>query len=886
VKTRPPVKNTILCLLTSLLIAISPTTLPAQETTPPKTADSEEVLQLEDFVVTGTQIRGVGPVGSQVIQINQLDIQDSGVTSTGALLATIPQFDGFATRPTPVSSGFAPTTPPTLRGLGPGATLSLLNGHRLVGIGTLSTVADPTNLPIAVIARVEVVADGASATYGSDAIGGVLNVVLRKDLNGFDARASVGFADGYTEKLYSLVGGKTWETGSILVGAQFLENTALFGSERSYITEDFTSVGGGDNRTRSTALPNVTVGGVTYGFNGTGFNTTPNLTSAVRETDLIPSSRKTTAALNWEQRVGTKARLFGDGYYGNLRTHFRISPAGDTLRYTINNTNPYFQTPVPGATSVDIQQGAYELLGQFHDNYQDLKYWGVSGGGEVEFSDKWSGRLLANYGHSHTEVDQDVFDNGAFAAAVASTDPATAYDPFTGRTSAATRATITDAIAIPGSTQTLSQITAAVNGSLFTLPGGDAKLAFGGEYRRETYEGLGINGKRSAPVTSIINSTRNVRSGYGEIFLPVVGKGNHIPFMPRLEFNAALRYDRYSDFGNTTNPKFGVNWEIADGLTLRGTQGKSFHAPSLADLRAIDDLVFYLPSFLLPGVFTPPGSSTPLNLILLAGGNPNLKPEKATTSSVGMDYKPTFAPGLRVNATYFDIDYTDKVLISVGYAFLNPQLTNQLVIFHPTDAQIDAMIVGLNPTGAPRFPTGTADILVDARRINLGGSRVKGVDFSVAYDFNIGRSKLVADIGGTHYLSKKSTTVPNTPPIDDLASTPLPTWRYRSHLGWQLDRYRANLFWSYVGEYNNVNARPVQRVKSFDPIDINFAYRIPGKGFGKNFEFQFDIQNIFDEKPPRLYSGNGAIDPASQATLGTPASPIGRMFQLTVKTEF
>ena len=282
----------------------------------------------------------------------------------------------------------------------------------------------------------------------------------------------------------------------------------------------------------------------------------------------------------------------------------------------------------------------------------------------------------------------------------------------------------------------------------------------------------------------------------------------------------------------------------------------------------------------------PPGSSVPQNLILLAGGNPNLKPEKARTWSLGADYKPTFLPGLRVNATYFDIDYTDKVVIPIGYAFLNPQLTEQLVIFHPSDAQIDSMIVGLSPQGAPRFPTGTADLLVDARRINLGGTRVKGVDFSVGYDFNIGKSKMVADVGGTHYLDKVSITVPSAPPIDDLASLPTPAWRYRSHLGWQLDRFRANLFWSHVGEYNNVNAAPVQRVKSFDPIDINFAYRIPGKGFFKNFEFQIDLQNVFDEKPPRLYSGNGAIDPTSQATTGSPTSPVGRLFQFTVKTEF
>lgn len=845
------------------------------------TESDQDVAAAEDstIVVTGTSIRGVAPVGSQLIQVDQNYIQDSGVQSTAALLATIPQFDSFASRPTPISSGAAPTTPPSLRTLGPGATLSLLNSHRLVGIGTLSTVADPTSLPIAAIARVEVLTDGASATYGSDAIGGVLNVILRKDLDGVDARASVGVAQGYTQEVLSLVGGKTWATGSILIGGQYQHNNGLLGGRRDFITENFVPFGGTDNRTRSTALPNVTVGGTTFGFNGAGFTAVPNLTSAAQESDLIPASRKWTAVLNAEQRLGENVRLFADGHYGNLKTIFRLSPASDTLSFTITDANPFFRTPVPGATSVDVQQGAHQLLGHFHENIQDLEYWGVSGGGEIDFSEDWSGQLVANYGHSHSEVDQDVFDNGAFFAAVASTDPATAYDPFTGRTSPATIARITDAIATPGSTQTLFQATAAINGSLFALPGGDAKLALGGEYRRETYEGFGINGLRSAPMTTFINSDRDIWSAYGEVFLPLVGEDSGIPLMRRLDVSAALRHDRYSDFGSTTNPKVGVNWGVVDGLTLRGTYAKSFHAPSLADIRAIDDLVFYLPGVLAPGVLTPPGVTTPQNLILLAGGNLDLQPEKATTWSFGADFNPTFAPRLRASATYFDIDYTDRVVRTLFdfLPFVNPGATNRVVIFDPTEDQINERIVGLAPVGAPRFAPGEADLLIDARRINLGGSRVKGLDVTLAYSIDLGDGTLLADVNGTHLFSKITALVPGGDVLDELEQTATPEWRWRTHLGWKSGNFRANAFWSHLGGYNNVAVNPVQRVDSFDPIDVNFALEIPNSGFGKNFEIQFDIQNVFDEDPPFLLSGNGA---------SALSSPIGRLFQVSVRVDF
>lgn len=828
-----------------------------------------------DIVVTGTSIRGVAPVGSQLIQVDQRYIQDRGVQSTAALLATIPQFDSFGTRPVPGGAP-KPTTPPSLRTLGPGATLSLLNSHRLVGVGTLATSSDPTSLPIAAIARVEVVADGASATYGSDAIAGVVNVILRKDLNGIDARASIGVADNYTQELYSVVGGKTWDTGSILLGVQYDRNSHLVADTRDYVTSNFTPFGGSDTRTFNAALPNVMVGGATYGFNGTVFNSAPNLADPAREADLIPASRKWNAILNGEQHIGDNLRLFGDAHYTNIRMVAHTSPASESLTFVLPSTNPFFRSPVAGQTQVAVQMGKRDLLGPYKDDHINVEEWGGSGGAEMDFSQKWSGRLMLNYGRSSTSVDTPGINDAAFSQAVASSDPATAYDPFTGKTSAATRARILDFVGIPGSKQKLFQITAALNGSLFALPGGDVKLAVGGEYRHEAYDGYGIDGLRSAPITSFSSSKRDVWSAYGELFVPVVGEDSNIPLVRRLELNGAVRHDHYSDFGSTTNPKFGVSWELVEGLKLRGSYGKSFHAPSLGDLNAIDDLAFFFPNFLYPGVFTPPGVTTPQNVILLAGGNASLRPEKATTWSVGTDINPAFAPRLRFSATYFNIRYSDIVVVPVGYAFLSPALTDLLVRFNPSEQLITDMTAGLSPRGN-RFAAGTTNLIVDARRTNLAASRTKGIDFSLSYNFDIGKGKLLTDISGTHLLSKETQPAPGAPVFDDLATTATPAWRFRTHLGWQTERFRANVFWSHLSGFNNVNIAPVQRVSSFNPVDLNLSVKVPSTGIGKSFELQFDVQNLFDKAPPTVYSGNG---------ISSLASPIGRLFQVSVKTEF
>jgi iron complex outermembrane receptor protein len=852
----------------------------------PEDAQAAPPVPSEDIVVTGTSIKGVAPVGSPLVQVDQRDIQDRGVNSTAGLLATIPQLDTFGSRPVPGRSGDSPTTSPSLRNLGAGATLSLLNSHRLVGIGTLSTVADPTSLPLAAIARVEVIADGASATYGSDAVGGVINVILRKDLDGVDARTNLSFADGYKEQLYSLAGGKTWQTGSILIAVQHLRNSALFGSDRDYIQGDFRPIGA-DTRTTFAPLPNVAplnaqgvpTGGP-FGYDGAGFGSSPNLFSVVRDSDILPESRKWNVVLNFEQRLGDNVRLFGDAQYGNLWSVFRNSPSGDGLNFTLPSTNPYFpRASFPTASALSVQQGAQQLLGRFHENYQKLDYWGVSGGGSVDISSKWSGMAVFNYGRSHTVVDQDVYDSAAFSEAVNSTDPSTAYDPFSGRTSGTTLARIADSISAPASTQKLFQAQGSVNGALFSLPGGDVKVAVGGEYRKEIYNGIGINGKRSAPVADEYTSKRDIKSVYGELFVPLVGQENDIPLVRRLVLNAAVRHDSYSDFGSTTNPKFGVDWELVSGLSLRGTYGKSFHAPSLADLKAIDDLVFYLPKTLAPGLFTPPGGTTPQDVILLAGGNPNLQPEKARTWSVGADFNPDFAPGLKASATYFDVDYNNRVVVPVRGTVLlwvNQATIDRFITFNPTQARIDALTAGLSAVGAP-LPQGVADIIVDARRTNLGGVRQKGLDYSVGYNFDLAGGRAVADVSGTQIFSKMSVTVPGTPRFDDLLTTATPTTRLRTHLGWRRDKLRLNLFWSHLSGYNDTNLTPSRRVESFDPVDLNISYTLPGAGIAKGFEIHLDAQNIFDADPPVVYSGNGA-SPLS--------SPIGRLIQVGVRAEF
>jgi len=843
----------------------------------PANPDAAAETEAADIVVTGTSIRGVAPVGSQLVQVDQAQIRASGVQSTAQLLATVPQLNSFGSTPRPTGGGSNPATAPSLRGLPSTATLSLVNGHRIVGLGTIGTVADPTSIPFAAIERVEVLTDGASSTYGSDAVAGVINFILRSDLDGVDALATHSFADGYQQTNISFVSGKKWSTGSYLFGAQYNTNSSLLGDERSFFTNNFTPFGGSDARSQQNAPPNVVVGSQAFAYNGTGFTPGASLYDNAKDTSIIPPSDRISLIANVKQDIGDSVHLFGDANYGHVETTVYNQQA--TANFTITNANPFFQSPVAGATSEDVLYSFRRELGRFRRDIQRLDYYGVSGGADIDISDRWHGRVFGNYGHSDTVVRQEGINLTALTEAAAGTTTATAFDPFNLRTSAATLASITDYINSPGSTQKLYQAVGTVDGRLFTLPGGDVRVAVGGEYRRETYDGVNATGRASAPTIVTTSGRRTVKSAYGELFVPILSEDNNVPGIYKLSVTAALRYDDYNDFGDTTNPKFGAEWQPFRGLTLRGNYSKSFHAPSLADLNAIDTraerFVGYSPDF-----FTPITPNRQYNVLYLAGGNPNLGPERAKTYSFGADFKPVFVPGLRLSGTYFNIKYKGLINIA-GSAFSTPSLS-QFYTLNPTEQQITDAIGNIRIEGS-RFPAGTTDVLIDLRRNNVGAQNVSGIDFDANYNRSIASLGSVrAGVSGTKFITNESQAAPGAVFVNTLDRA-FPKWRIRGTGGFETGPVNANVFVNYTSKFNNITATPTQRVESYTTVDatLNIALGTFGAPNG-GIDLQLAVFNIFDKDVPQLLSGDGLTVP-NQSTY---ASPIGRLGQVGVRFRF
>ncbi|MGH7106743.1 MAG: TonB-dependent receptor plug domain-containing protein, partial [Acetobacteraceae bacterium] len=216
---------------------------------PSPASKEEQGVALHEVVVTGTLLRNAAPVGSTVITLDQSALNATGGNTIVDQLQSLPQIDNLGiTEASRTGTGGAGnisySSAIDIRGLSPFATLTLLDGHRVPPAGTTGASVDPNSFPSIMVQRVDVVADGASATYGSDAIAGVANIILRRNVEGVEARARYGWADGYAQRSLGLVAGHQWASGQITIGYENDRHSALNGLDRAFFRSDQTAFGG------------------------------------------------------------------------------------------------------------------------------------------------------------------------------------------------------------------------------------------------------------------------------------------------------------------------------------------------------------------------------------------------------------------------------------------------------------------------------------------------------------------------------------------------------------------------------------------------------------------------------------------------------------------
>jgi iron complex outermembrane receptor protein len=845
--------------------------------------DAAAAEQEQNIIVTGTLLRGVAPTGTNVIGINRDTIIARGVASSNDLLAKIPQVGNFATIPVGSASFGLPVLRPNIRNLGASGgstTLVLINGHRGVGAGILQTTVDPSIIPPDVLERVEVVPDGGSAIYGSDAIGGVVNFITRKRFNGVSANARYGFADNYKTVDGNLTVGKDWGSGSLFVAYSHVWHDNLLAGNRDYTSADRRSKGGGDFRVTTCSPGNILVGTTSYALPALAAGTV-NKCDQNAYADLFPREERNSVFGSLTQHLDDNVDFSLTAYWSRRDTTVR--QAQGMLSGTISVLNPFFRT-IAGELQQNASFSFASVYGDSLTSKQRFESYGVTPGFSFSLGQKWQLRAESNFGRSSNLVRENALDTTTATLALAGLIPGMALNPYNlSASSPAALAAIRNYENYGDATQELAEGRLILDGSLAHLAGGDVRLAVGAEYHYENISSRiaqGAIGSYANARTS--RASRDVRSAFGELMIPIVGADNGSPGLRGLQVSASVRYDDYSDQGGTTNPKIGVNYKPFTDLTIRGNWGTSFHAPSLADTTNTSDsratVLPYSP-FLAPGA-TPidPARAT----IVLAGGNPNLKPERADTWSAGFDWAPHAVPGLVANLTYYNVKFKD----AIGLApFLSPTLftnTNyaNFYILRPTLAQAQAAVGNLNVVGAPSVASLYAGaltpyVLIDARRNNLGAVNTDGLDFNLAYTRLTGFGAINASIAGTYTLNRKSQAVAGGPFVDDLKNGVGRT-AFVATLGGKSGGFIASASYNYKGGFPILGVAPQTRVGAFQTVDAFLAYDLGEHGFIKGAMFTINVDNIFDRDPPWLNS----------AAAYTNGSTLGRLVTFGIRTKF
>jgi iron complex outermembrane receptor protein len=887
--SRNPLARAVHLAMLAAAAAVPATSFSQEPTATPAATD------LDEIIVTGSRIRGSQPVGSSVTELSRENIEMAAPLTTAALLQKLPQVFNIGvsenSRGQAGGSGnITYATSVNLRGLGPYSTLTLLDSHRAVPQGTTGFAVDPSSIPTLALERVEVVADGASAIYGSDAVAGVVNLIPRRNFEGVEVSLRGGQGDEYDEHQVGAIGGFGWSSGHMMLALENSYHSNLNGTDRDYFRGDLTARGGRDFRVAQCNPGNIVIAGVSYAIPSGGVTPatagqlvpgTTNRCDNAQYQDLLPEQKRNSAMLTFDQQLDENFALFADAFW--TRREFKNQVGNQAAALTVRNVNPFFTRP--NGTTVTSETVNYSFGSQLPSNDTEgfsEAYQGTLGV-RVNMGNDWEGELLYSYGHDEERsTSQYGIDNAALAAALARTDPATALNPFSTapNTDAALNNLATQLFIAPGDTHFQGWELKA-DGPIAHLPGGAMRLAVGYEGQVLTSKSGLINGTWATPVYAITPRVkREVNSAYAELLIPFFGDENARAGLRELTLDLAVRYDDYSDLedGSTINPKYGINWAPIDSLKFRGTYGESFRAPTFGQIYG-NSSALYVQNYSDP---TRGGAIT--QGITLSGGNLQLEPETAQSYTFGVDYAPL--DELRFGLTYFHIDYEKQITSYLSdLTILNRESQfagTGIIVRNPDPAFVAALVASKPIRGVLPNPV---TLYVDGRTNNLGTTIAAGFDFNVDYRLDAGAAgQFGIGLMATYFTDYDVAITPAADRVDQLNTIYNPLeFKARADLSWRRGGFTGGMFVTYYGAYDNNLANPVQTVDSKTTIDLNLAYTFKS-GFAEDLTIGIDALNLLDEDPPFVNiaqspNGGGGFDP-------TLNHPVGRIIGLSLRKKW
>ena len=855
--------------------------------------------------ITGSSIKRIeGETALPVQVIRKEDIAKAGVTTAAELLATISASaaqltDGASiTDNTGGQRGFNSAN---LRGIGTSSTLILLNGRRLANFASPGDNAgvDLNNIPAGAIERVEVLKDGASAIYGTDAIGGVINFITRQDYRGVEIGASFaetreGGAGKRTATISGGIGDISKDRFNIFGVLDVQQLDSLRSTQRQFLKERPLSELlpfymssrpypanirlAGNGATRTSMLNAITAAG--YKFNGANFNQrTLNLFAPacnppasvfnagfqaqacgydyMADTEIYPESQKISFLGRGVFQIDAKTQAFAEVLKSRAETTYVLSPNPSTFAgVPFSALNVNLPRPINHPGSVELRLRATEAGNRSNQVTSDAErvVLGLSGA----LGRDWDYSVAASHA-ANASVDRYVngyflfkeFDAGIKSGKI---------NPF-GASSAEGKALISslrvddDARKSRGTTQSLD---GKITGSWGKLDGGDIGVALGADLRREAQKftpsalliSNNIAGDRDSslldPPLVATNHSRSIASAYAEVLAP---------FTKQIEAQFALRYDHYEGVGSTVNPKLGMRFQPSKELLVRTSIGTGFRAPTFSELYR-PTTYGSSPAFIYDTVIDDfdQWSTT-------KQANPNLKPERSRQFSLGFVVEP-------LRDVSFSLDYW---------------------MIHKRDVISDLYekTILANPTRYARYITRNEfdEPTVLLRKENQGKLETSGVDVELNYrgpTTTLGR--LSAGLSGTYVIDYKRQFGALEPMVSNvgrfLNDQVVQRWRHRLTLDWQYASFGLTLANSYYSGYTDDSYLPDTAPRKVEPYklwDLAGSWKA-----NKQLTMRAGVKNLLDTAPPfsnQSYYFLATYDP-------TYTDPRGRTFYASMLYSF
>ncbi|WP_374579861.1 TonB-dependent receptor [Pseudoduganella sp.] len=827
-------------------------------------APEEKMIRVE---ITGSSIKRLVSETSQPLSVFKAEeFAKQGLTTAQEVLERIPANQASVGAGNVVGGNLSglPTggqAVADLRGLGGDKTLVLLNGRRIANHPYDGASVDLNVIPVAALERVEVLRDGASAIYGTDAIGGVINFITRRSVTsttltlegmlpresgGKERRANVVTGYGDLERDgWNVMGVLDWQKQDVLTSQQRdFSATGVIPARGLELTSGTTFPGNYfDPGTEKQGNPGFAAGcnppfSVPRASNGTCRQDYTRLIDNLPEQDRLVAFGKATIKLN----ADTSASL--EYLHSRNKVVSRTAPPPQT-DLVLPASSPYY----PGnAGGVPAQPG---LSGQpLFVNWRPLE------AGQRRINSRGEGDRLvatleglaagwdykAGLNHSVSKSEEDFtggyVQDAGFAAGVRNG----ILNPF-GLQNEAGRQYL-QSVALRGKVQDAKNkattVDAKASRDLMPLAGGAMAVALGAEFRKEDADfnvnrdiagqaaSSGLSGSLSK------SGSRNVKALYGELSLP---------FIKDLDVQAAVRYDHYSDAGSTTNPKLGVRYQPTAQVVLRASASTGFRAPTLFEKNAPqsknDTSNSYNDPILCPNGVPQPGANPlrdcDLQQFKLQGGNPNLTPEKSKTFSFGAVFEPMRNVTLALD--YWNIKVKDKI-----------------------GALPEQTIYGNYPKYKDRFlrnPDGSPFAILDLNE-NLGRVRTDGIDLSATVSSgrtDFGSFTFTLDGTWVHnyeYQNERDGAyTQNVATYGD--NGPIMRWRHNAALTWRHGDWGATLSQNYKTGYTDQNLVAAQY---FNEVDSYQLWNLSATYSGwKGLTLTGGVKNLFDKDPPFTNQG-------------------------------